>query len=185
MRVYLETKRVILRHFTPGDADLLFELDSDPEVMRFLGPPASREEIQNDFLPHFLAYDERGDGYGYWAAVEKATGDFLGWFHLRPRAGTHPEEPELGYRLRRSAWGRGYATEVSGALLARAFSQLGARRVVASTAADNLASRRVMEKVGMSLEREYWSDEYQSVDVDYAVDRGDWARGREGQDPNS
>lgn len=56
--------------------------------------------------------------------------------------------------------------------------------MVASTAADNLASRRVMEKVGMSLEREYWSDEYQSVDVDYTVDRGDWEQGREVQDLN-
>ena len=57
-------------------------------------------------LPAFLAYYERFAGYGFWAAVEKATGQFLGWFHLRPPEGTNPDEPELGYRLLRSAGAR-------------------------------------------------------------------------------
>jgi RimJ/RimL family protein N-acetyltransferase len=105
MQVFLETDRLILRRFTGADVDNLVGLDSDPEVMRFIsgGVPTSREEIENDFLPAFLSYYERFDGYGFWAAMEKATGDFLGWFHFRPPAGAAAGEVELGYRLRRSA----------------------------------------------------------------------------------
>ena len=174
MLTYLETERVVLRRFRADDADLLVELDSDPQVMRYVGDPTPRDVVVNDHLPAFLRQYERGDGYGFWAAVERSSGEFLGWFHLRPRPGTPPDEPELGYRLRRDAWGKGYATEVSRALVRRAFEDLGARRVVASTDAANLSSRRVMEKSGMTLEREYWSDEYQTVDVAYAIERDRW-----------
>ena len=92
----------MLRRFTDDDIDNLVELDSDPEVMRFIsgGRPTSREEIENDVLPTFLEYYERFAGYGFWAAVEKSTGRFLGWFHLRPAKGTPADEVELGYRLR-------------------------------------------------------------------------------------
>jgi RimJ/RimL family protein N-acetyltransferase len=87
--------------------------------------------------------------------MEMATGAFLGWFHLRPQDGHPPDQPELGYRLRRSAWGKGYGTEGSRALIAKGFTELGARRVDASTYQDNLASRRVMEKSGMRLVRTF------------------------------
>ena len=105
--------------------------------MRYItgGRPTSREELRDDVLPAFLRYYERFPGYGFWAAVEKATGQFLGWFHLRPPEGASPDEPELGYRLRRSAWGKGYATEGSRALVRVAFTELGARRVYAETMA--------------------------------------------------
>ena len=173
--MFLETERLALRFFTAADAGLLVELDADPEVMRYLGGPTPREVIEDEHLPHFLGYAERGDAYGFWAAVERAGGGFVGWFHLRPRPGRdRPDEPELGYRLRRRFWGRGYGTEGSRALIARAFLELGARRVHASTAADNVASRRVMEKAGMTLVREYWSEEYQAHDVEYAVTRDGW-----------
>jgi RimJ/RimL family protein N-acetyltransferase len=124
----LETERLTLRRFTPGDVENLFELDGDPEVMRYItgGRPTPRELIEREELPAFLA---RSDGYGFWAAVEKASGEFIGWFHLRPRADGAADEPELGYRLRRSAWGKGYATEGSRALVEKAFTDLGAQRV--------------------------------------------------------
>src|SRR5437868_4166486 len=81
-------------------------LDADPDVMRYVtgGIPTSREEIQDEFLPAFLDYYQRYEGYGFWAAIEKATGEFLGWFHFRPGPDAAPGEVELGYRLRKSAW---------------------------------------------------------------------------------
>ena len=105
--VFLETHRLLLRRFTMADVDNLVELDGDPEVMRFIngGKPISHDEIQNEILPWFLHYYERFAGYGFWAAIEKATGEFVGWFHFRPDDNAGPHEPELGYRLRRSAWG--------------------------------------------------------------------------------
>src|SRR5688500_4423210 len=151
MQVFLETERWLLRRFTEADGDLLFELDSDPEVMHFVdgGNPAQRDLIQNRILPRFLTYYERFDGYGFWAAIEKSSGDFLGWFHFRPLEGASLDEPELGYRLRKVAWGRGYGTEGSRALIHKGFTELDVQRVVASASADNHASRRVMEKSGL------------------------------------
>jgi RimJ/RimL family protein N-acetyltransferase len=109
MQVFLETDRLVLRQFTMADADNLVNLDADPDVMRFVTGeiPTSREEIQDEVLPAFLGYYQRYEGYGFWAAIEKATGEFLGWFHFRPREGAAPGEAELGYRLCKSACDKG------------------------------------------------------------------------------
>ena len=178
MHVYLETERLILRRLTLDDVDLITALDADPEVMRFItgGRPTPRDEI----LPWWLAYYQRGDRYGFWAAIEKSTGAFLGWFHLRPNPEDPDDEPELGYRLVAAAWGRGYATEGSQALVDRAFEQYGARRVYASTMAANVGSWRVMEKVGMRFVRTFHYDPRDRTeneepgDVEYAVTRAEW-----------
>jgi RimJ/RimL family protein N-acetyltransferase len=90
--------------------DNLAEVDGDPEVMCFTtgGKTNSREDIETDFLPAFLAYYHKYEGYGFWAAIEKSSGDFIGWVHFRPaKKDGHPDEPELGYRLRKAAWGQG------------------------------------------------------------------------------
>ena len=121
-----------------------------------------------------------------------SSGDFLGWFHLRPPADGPADEPELGYRLRRAVWGRGYGTEVSRALIDRAFAELGARRVFAQTYQDNVGSRRVMEKAGMTQVRTFRMSPEELVahhphlagtltvwegdDVEYAIAREQWAR---------
>ena len=182
MDVLLETDRLVLRQFTAADLDNLVELDSDPDVMRYItgGRPTPREQVRDEVLPAFLAYYERFADYGFWAAVDKATGQFLGWFHLRPPEGANPDEPELGYRLLRSAWGKGYATEGSRALIRKAFTELGARRVYAETMAVNRGSWRVMEKVGMRLVRTFrqpWPDRIEGDehgDVEYALTRAEW-----------
>ena len=141
MQVFLETQRLMLRRFTMADADDLVSLDADPDVMRFVtgGAPTSRDEIENEVLPAFLGYYERYEGFGFWAAVEKATGEFLGWFHFRPRRDAVPGEVELGYRLRKPAWGKGYATEGSCALICKGFTEFGVQRVVAEAMAVNVS----------------------------------------------
>jgi RimJ/RimL family protein N-acetyltransferase len=184
--VFLETERLILRRFTRADADVLFALDDDPEVMRYIngGLPASLEEIERDDLPHFLRQYDALPGWGFWAAIERSTGAFLGWFHLRPNKGAPDDEPDLGYRLHRSAWGRGYATEGSRALIDKAFRELGARRVVANTMVVNNASWRVMEKSGMRRVRLFHADWPVKIDgdehgdVEYAVTREEWLAGQ-------
>ena len=184
MDVFLETERVILRRFTPADIDLVTELDADPAVMRYVtgGRATPREEIEQDYLPAWLGYYERFPGYGFWAAIAKASGEFLGWFHLRPGSQAPPDEPELGYRLKRAAWGQGYGTEVSRALIRKGFTELGARRVTAETMVVNTASRRVMEKSGLALVRVFhqvWPDKIdgdEHGDVEYALTREEWER---------
>jgi RimJ/RimL family protein N-acetyltransferase len=95
-------------------------------------------------------------GFGRWAAIEKATGAFVGWFALRRPDGGSPDEAELVYRLRRSAWSRGFATEGSRVVIRKAFTELGVRRVFAQTMAVNQRSRRVMEKTGLTLVRAFF-----------------------------
>jgi RimJ/RimL family protein N-acetyltransferase len=175
MHIVLETERLILRRFTEADVDHLVDLDGDPEVMRFLtgGKPTPRADVAGR-LTHFLRQYQQGDT-GRWAAIEKSTGEFLGWFALDPgddRSGSYAasddaepdwslREVELGYRLRRGAWGKGYATEGSRALVRMAFTELKVDRVFAHTMAVNAGSRRVMEKAGLRYVRTFhltWDD---------------------------
>ena len=180
--VFLQTERLVLRRFTPEDVDNLVELDADPRVMRYIngGTPTPREEVQNDVLPAFLAYYERGSRWGFWAVEEQGTGAFIGWFHLRPPRDEHTEDPELGYRFRSSFWGKGYATEGSIALVDKAFRDLGAERVFAETMVVNDASRRVMEKAGMRHVRTFHADWPVRIegdehgDVEFAITREEW-----------
>ncbi len=174
--VLLETVRLVLRRCTADDAELLVELDSDPEVMHFItgGLPTSREHLEQEVLPAWLAWHARSPDRGYFLALEKPSLACVGWFHLRPGDGAPDDQPELGYRLQRSAWGRGLATEGSQALIALA-CRTGARRVVAETMAVHAASRRVMERAGMELVRTFHADWPYPIpgdehgDVEYAV----------------
>ncbi len=186
MDVCLETDRLVLRRFTADDLDDLVELDSDPEVTRYLtkAPPV-REKVAGEVIPGMLRYYEDHPGFGTWAAVEKATGAFIGWFHLRPaHDGGRDDEPELGYRFRRAAWGKGYATEGSRALIERAFTQMNARRVFALTMKINAGSRRVMEKAGLRFVR-HFHGEYPEIipgdeqgQVEYGITRAEWEADR-------
>ena len=182
----LATGRIVLRQFTVDDGDLLIALDNDPRVMRYIngGRPVPHAEIVDETIPAFLAYYGRGDTYGFWGAIERSSGSFIGWFHYRPGEGDGPLEPELGYRLHTSAWGRGYATEVAQGLIDDGFANRGVERVHASTMVVNGASQRVMEKVGMRLVRTFHADWPVRIDgdehgdVEYAITRQEWAATR-------
>ncbi|MFH8737950.1 GNAT family N-acetyltransferase [Streptomyces sp. NPDC017964] len=154
MDTYLETERLTLRRFTTDDADLLIELDSDAAVMRYLtgGSPTAPEIVRERHLPNIIGgYERWGGDLGLFAAHEKDGGAFIGWFCLRPEPQGPLDEVELGYRLRQVAWGKGYATEGSRALLGKAFTGLGVRMVWAETMAVNRGSRNIMEKLEMTL----------------------------------
>lgn len=186
MGVHLETQRLVLRHFTTDDVDHLVELDADAEVMHFVtgGLPTPREQIEKVILPAWLAYYAESSHLGFWAAEEKATERFIGWFHFRPGQEHADDEPELGYRLRRSAWGKGYATEGGRALIDDGFAKRGVRRVLAETMVVHTASRRVLEKCGLRQARVFHADWPYRIpgdehgDVEYAIDRADWERQR-------
>lgn len=153
MKPLLETQRLRLRPFTPADADHLFCLDNDPDVMRYIngGTPTPRAIIKNEILPRFCRYD---DHFGVWAAEIKETGEFIGWFSLRS-TDDNQTKAALGYRLNRAAWGQGFATEGVQTLISQGFTVWGLQRIVATTYEENLASRRVLEKAGMTLIRRF------------------------------
>ncbi|RPI15308.1 MAG: N-acetyltransferase [Lysobacterales bacterium] len=180
--ILLETERVRLRRFGLDDVDRLVELDSDPEVMRWIsyGQPSPRSHYEA-VVPRLLAQYGATPLLGVWVAETRVDHAFVGWFHLRPDR-IDPDEQELGYRLRRSVWGQGLATEVGRALVAHGFGTVGADKLSARALVGNAGSRRVMEKCGFALEREFtWPEEWlpgRSEDerrgVKYSLMRSQW-----------
>jgi RimJ/RimL family protein N-acetyltransferase len=185
--ILLETARLRLRRFTVDDADALVELDSDPEVMRYItgGRPTPREAYVNGFLPRWLEIYEQQPLLGYWAAECLPGWEFLGWFHLRDDR-IEPEYLELGYRLRRAEWGRGYATEGARALLKHGFMRVGAEKISARTLLGNRASQRVMEKCRLRRTGEFVYPDSLAIGVarderracKYEISRAEWLASR-------
>ncbi len=165
----LETDRLVLRPITLEDLDLLVELDSDPEVMRYLtGKPSTRDQVAA-IMSKLLG--------SRWIAHDKSTGAFVGWFGLVPGS---EAAYDVSYRLRRDWWGRGLATEGTGRMIAAAFGSLGARRVTAQTMAVNVRSRAVMERCGLEIVRMFhveWEDPLPGTEegeVEYEITRRTW-----------
>jgi RimJ/RimL family protein N-acetyltransferase len=181
VRIVVKTPRLAIRQFTEDDVDNLFNLNSDPEVMRYLGRPAPREFLRDEVIPFHLGVYQRFDRLGTWAAESADNGEFLGWFHFRAEDGDITDI-HLGYRLRRSAWNKGYATEGSKALINMGFTDLGVQRVYAHTMTANAASRRVLEKCGLTLVRTvpYQGPDADVIDgaeqgeVEYALAKAEW-----------
>jgi len=137
--ILLETERLRLRRFEPADIDRLVELDSTGgDEVHHLRAATPRERYEREIIPRWLSFQQSMPLLGYWAAVSRAGGDVLGWFHLRPDR-FDADEQELGYRLRRDTWGQGLATEGGRALVAYGFERAGADKISARTLAANAA----------------------------------------------
>jgi RimJ/RimL family protein N-acetyltransferase len=144
----LETERLILRRYERDDLDRLDRLNSNVEVMRYIGDGSlrSREQSQAAIVRTRRNYDIF-PGLGFWVAEEKPQRKFAGVFALFYIPKT--VEVEVGYRLAKSAWGRGLATEGASALVRYGIFELGLDRVVGLTHPDNAASQNVLMKAGL------------------------------------
>lgn len=149
--VTLETERLLLRQFRDTDFNAFAAMNADPECIRYIGEgePLDRDTAWRKlamFLGHW-----RLRGYGFWAAEEKATGNFLG------NIGLHFPEgwpgPEVGWQLRREYWGRGFATEGAVAARGYAFDVLGFDKLVSLIHPENARSIAVAERLGERFER--------------------------------
>jgi RimJ/RimL family protein N-acetyltransferase len=166
----LRSERLQLTRVTAAHVPELVELDSDPEVMRYItGAPNTREDYEDDLLPRMLAWDDRP--FGYLAAYH--AGRFVGWFHLRPSV-ADAAVLELGYRLRREVWGRGLASEGARRLVDHAFATLAHPAVDACAHPDNAASIRVMVKCGMRFAGTFIHPRVPVEVVHYLVEREAW-----------
>lgn len=144
----LRTDRLLLRRWRGSDLEPWAAMNADPEVREHLGEPWSRERSDASVARFEADFDRWGYG---WSAVEvRATGEFAGFAGL-DRVEEHLpfSGVEIGWRLARWAWGRGYATEAARAVLGHAFTALGLTEVLAVTTAGNLRSRAVMHRLGM------------------------------------
>ncbi len=158
MKIYLETERIFLREFTSEDIKFIDDLDSSPAVMKYLsdGVPSSKDQVLNTINSFLKCPDREGGSYGYWLAQTKDSKEFVGWFQLRPLKEdiNNYKVLEIGYRLKEKFWGQGITTEVSEALINKAFNELDAKEVWAITMRSNIASQKVMEKCGLEFQRE-------------------------------
>lgn len=141
----------MLRQFAIEDAPALYDLNSDPEVMKYTGdfPFASVEEAE-DFVSGYDHY--RDYGYGRWSVILRETGEFIGWCGLKLN---ELGQVDIGFRFFRKHWGKGYATESARATLAYGFSELEMEEIIGRAAKANTASIRVLEKLGMK----YWKED--------------------------
>ena len=171
----IETERLLLRHWRDQDLDAYARICADTEVTRYLGRgPLSREQSRQQ-LTRFAAHWQRW-GYGLWAVEEKVSGMLVGRIglihHEEWHEGEGEREVEVGWMLERSRWGRGLATEGALASLGYGFGVLGLARVISIVQPANAASRRVMEKCGLTL---HGASRYRAVDVVwYAIDQATW-----------
>jgi RimJ/RimL family protein N-acetyltransferase len=145
----LRTERLILRDWRDEDVTDFAALNADPAVGQFILGPIER--AKSDELAATIRADIAKDGWGLWAVEIIGGAPFIGFTGITPidfEAAFAPAT-EIGWRLARSAWGKGYATEAATAVLAHAFGPLGFESLVSITATINVRSRRVMERIGM------------------------------------
>lgn len=172
MTWYLETDRLRLRAIDGTDAQNMYELNRDPEVMTYLSTEFDTLRGAQEILPKVVARNEKyGNQLGLFAAIEKETEAFIGWFILRPERVTPDDTTnlEIGYRLNKRHWGKGYGTEASRALMEKARAQFGARRLFATAMPGNRASIRIMEKLGLRLEKTYTEIEASGKGIDLVL----------------
>jgi RimJ/RimL family protein N-acetyltransferase len=182
MPIEIITERLHMRRWRDSDRDPYAALNVDPAVMRFFPGLQSREGSDRDIDRWGSEFD--GRGWSNWAVETRATGHFIGFIGLSIPRRALPFMPcvELGYRLAREHWGKGYATEGAKAALRVGFSQLGLNEIVSFTPKVNLASRAVMERVGMTDANEDFvypnpalPDELKRHSL-YRLSRVDWLR---------
>jgi len=171
----LHTDRLILREILPEDEDGLYELDTDPLVHRYLGnrPVTSRAQICEVIA--FIRHQYHENGIGRWAVLEQDSRQFIGWAGLKKVKEpllTYSTYYDIGYRLIRSYWGKGYATEAALASLAYGFQELHLNEVFALANTGNHASHRVLSKCGLSTV-DHVTYDGSPHDV-YRIDRKAW-----------
>ena len=161
VKIFAETERLILREIIPSDIDGMFELDSDPEVHKYLGkkPLTEKEQVAN--VINFIRQQYNDNGIGRWAIIDKKTNDFIGWTGLKfvtDLTNNHKNYYDLGYRLIKKYWGQGIATETAIASLNYAFEQLKTKEVYAMADCKNDGSNKILRKVGLNFIEKFYHE---------------------------
>lgn len=174
MKVHIETNRLVLRELRESDVEGMFLLDSDPEVHKYLGNQPIQNRAQALENIRYVRDQYEANGLGRLAVLDKATGDFIGWSGLKLEKEVHPdfEYYDLGYRFRREYWGKGIATETAIASLEFGFNQHQFPKICAGADIDNVASNRILQKVGLQIGKPF---EYLGVPHNwYEISRDKW-----------
>jgi RimJ/RimL family protein N-acetyltransferase len=177
------TSRLVMRQWHQRDRAPFAALNGDPLVMAHF--PSLLNRFQSDAMVDRCVEEPQGNGYGLWAVEVRASGDFIGFVGLSEPRWEAAFTPctEIGWRLARSAWGHGYATEAANGTLATAFGRAGLAEVVSFTTTGNVDSQRVMQRIGMTHDSIEDFDHPLVTDgplrrhVLYRIKKADWEAG--------
>lgn len=151
MNFILESERLLLREFDISDAEKMFQLNSDPDVIRYTGDsPFESIDRAALFLANYSDY--KRNGFGRLVCIEKSSNEFIGWCGLKKHA---DGKVDIGYRFFKKDWGKGFATESARASLAYGFNTLNLTEIIGRSDKVNIASIKVLEKLGM----QFWKTE--------------------------
>lgn len=153
MEIFAETERLILREIISTDQNALFAIDSDPEVNIYLGNNPVKNIEQTSEIIQFIRNQYLENGIGRWAMIDKNTNNFIGWSGLKlvkELTNNHCDYYDLGYRLNKNYWGKGFATEAATASLNYGFNKLNLKEIYAMADSNNSASKNVLKKVGLN-----------------------------------
>jgi ribosomal-protein-alanine N-acetyltransferase len=161
MKIFIETPRLILRELVATDDKGMFELDSNAEVLKYLYTEPQTKVEQSREVIAFIRKQYEDNGIGRWAVIEKQSGDFIGWAGLKlvkQTINNHTNYYDVGYRLIPRYWGKGYASETCKASVDYGFNVLKLDLICATASMHNLASRKVLEKTGLTFMEEFLYD---------------------------
>jgi RimJ/RimL family protein N-acetyltransferase len=155
MKIILKTERLYLREFMKGDGFHFFQLNNDPDVLKYTGDTAFKSlAAANNFIESYADYQQ--NGYGRWAVCLKQTHEFLGWCGLK--FDIEKNEVDVGFRFYKMYWGNNFATEAAKACIEYGFSTLKMKEIVGRAYKENVASVKVLEKCHMKFKKEFFYD---------------------------
>ncbi len=170
MKIYLETERLILREILPTDVDGMFELDANPIVHQYLGKKPVKTKLEAKNVIQFIRKQYKERGIGRFAAIEKSSGNFIGWSGLKLNLDEKEELNgkrdfyDIGYRFIPRFWGKGYATETSLAVLDYGFNTLNIKTIFGAAEIENIASNKILQKIGLHFINEFY---FENVKVNW------------------
>lgn len=151
MHIVFETPRLFLRLFTEEDAPLIYKLNSDPDIVKYVHEPILENEEQAEKILREIILPQHALNLGRWAIHTKSDYEFIGWCGLKFIKETGIID--LGYRLLKSAWGHGYATEAAQYTLVYGLRELNIATITGMAHIDNTASLKILEKIGMKFSK--------------------------------
>lgn len=155
MKTILETDRLLLREFDISDAESFYELNLNPNVIKFTGNSAFKDiDEAKEFLENYSDYQR--NGFGRWLVINKSTQEFLGWCGLK--YDEKLDETDIGFRFFENFWNQGFATESAKACIDYGFKELNLKTIVGRAMKENLASIKVLEKIGLHYEKDFVFD---------------------------
>lgn len=152
MKTILETDRLLLREFDISDAENFYQLNLNPNVIKYTGNSAFKGINEaKEFIENYSDY--KRNGYGRWAVINKSTNQFLGWCGLK--YDDKLDETDIGFRFFEHYWNLGFATESAKACIDYGFNELHLKMIVGRAMKENLASIKVLEKIGLHYDRDF------------------------------